>query len=207
LDKGRAVHKVLEKDVMGDAEPVKVEVGGKEEWWALRLLNTIVCLETLIATGRAVSFSFLAIGQQLMDTRLNQREIPVVGFVGEFLVFGVIDEVDRRELPSPRHPAEPSSSSTHPPATPVSKKPSPAARTATVSPKKAIPAKEDPQRTLDPFFSPVPSPTRKGKEKAVDQDSSPRPPHLEATVPRWGFVLSDTKTRFVFGLLSLATHD
>lgn len=55
LDKGRAVHKVLEKEAMGDAEEIKVVVGQKEEWWALRILNTITCLETLISTGLAVS--------------------------------------------------------------------------------------------------------------------------------------------------------
>jgi exonuclease V len=55
LDKGRAVHKVLEKEAMGDTEEVTVVVGQKEEWWALRILNTIVCLETLTATGLAVS--------------------------------------------------------------------------------------------------------------------------------------------------------
>lgn len=62
LDKGRAVHKVLEKEAMGDAEEVKVAVGQKEEWWALRILNTIVCLETLIATGLTVgSINFLSV--------------------------------------------------------------------------------------------------------------------------------------------------
>lgn len=58
LDKGKGVHMVLEKEVMGDAEPVKVAVVGKEEWWALRLLNTMVALETLLETGRAVSGSY-----------------------------------------------------------------------------------------------------------------------------------------------------
>jgi hypothetical protein len=49
------VHAVLEKEVMGDVEQVKVETVGKEEMWALRLLKTMTALETLITTGRAVS--------------------------------------------------------------------------------------------------------------------------------------------------------
>ena len=67
LDKGREVHKVLEKAAMGDAEEVKVAIGQKEEWWALRILNTAVCLETLIATGLAVSHAVSYRSQ----TRLN----------------------------------------------------------------------------------------------------------------------------------------
>ncbi|GAA5904369.1 hypothetical protein JCM8208_004174, partial [Rhodotorula glutinis] len=52
LDKGRAVHAKIERDVMGPVDEVKVEVQGKEEWWALRILNTAACVETLLETGR-----------------------------------------------------------------------------------------------------------------------------------------------------------
>lgn len=57
LDKGKVVHAVLEKQVMGDMEQVKVDTVTKEEMWALKLLKTIVALETLITTGKAVSSS------------------------------------------------------------------------------------------------------------------------------------------------------
>ncbi|ORY90833.1 exonuclease V a 5' deoxyribonuclease-domain-containing protein [Leucosporidium creatinivorum] len=164
LDKGRAVHKVLEKEAMGDAEEIKVVVGQKEEWWALRILNTIVCLETLIATGLA-------------------REIPVAGFVGPFLVFGVIDEIDRRELPPI------ASTSTLPPRLSTPKKgPPPILKPSTPTKK----GEDTNQRKLEQFFSP--SPTKKGEEKAVDQDASNE--ETEVPAPRWGFVLSDSKTRY-----------
>lgn len=56
LDRGKEIHRKIEKQVMGDVEEVKVNVSGKEEWWALRILNTIVCLETLLSTGKVVSW-------------------------------------------------------------------------------------------------------------------------------------------------------
>lgn len=55
LEKGREVHRVIEKEVMGTQEEVKVQISRKDEWWALRLVNLMVCLEVLLETGRAVS--------------------------------------------------------------------------------------------------------------------------------------------------------
>lgn len=54
LDRGKEVHRRIEKQVMGDVEEVKVNVTGKEEWWALRILNTIICLHTLLENGKVV---------------------------------------------------------------------------------------------------------------------------------------------------------
>jgi len=53
---GTKVHSKIEKQVMGDIQQVKVETEGKESWWALRILNTIVSLSILIERGRVVSF-------------------------------------------------------------------------------------------------------------------------------------------------------
>lgn len=55
LDKGRVVHRVLEIAVMGDQPEVQVDVTGGEEHFALRLLNTLVCLIALLETGETVS--------------------------------------------------------------------------------------------------------------------------------------------------------
>ncbi|CEQ39853.1 SPOSA6832_01401, partial [Sporobolomyces salmonicolor] len=208
LDKGKAVHARIEKQVMGDVEPVKVEVEGKEEWWALRCLNTIVSLETLLATGRV-------------------REVPVVGFVREFLVFGVIDEIERREItlpPSSPVPTIKSARSDRPPSAlpvpPINPPKAPSARPLPRSPIKSKPKaaettpKKSEQRTLLQFFSPSPSlsKTVKGKEKALDQDAvldlteegdtsdyeaGAQAPFEEPNT-RSGFVLSDTKTRSEF---------
>ncbi|GAA6020483.1 hypothetical protein JCM10207_000017 [Rhodosporidiobolus poonsookiae] len=187
LDRGRAVHAQIEKEVMGEREEVRVEVTAKEEWWALRVLNLLVCLETLLETGRV-------------------REVPVVGFVRDFLVFGVIDEIERREIPLPCSPSPP-------PATYSQPAPPPASVPAISRPKKGMPEpatpEKDPQRTLKQFFAPVASPLKKGKERAVDQDavvdlmegdeqeragSAARKSGQARS--RTGFVLSDTKTRF-----------
>lgn len=48
-------------------------------------MNQIVSLATLASSGKA-------------------REIPVFGFIGDFFVVGVIDEVERRALPDTATP-------------------------------------------------------------------------------------------------------
>ncbi|GAA5846028.1 hypothetical protein JCM11251_007334 [Rhodosporidiobolus azoricus] len=210
LDKGKAVHSKIEREVMGPQEKVEVEIAGKEEWWALRIVNLLVCLETLLETGRV-------------------REVPVVGWIRGFLVFGVIDDIERRDFPlaPPPSPTLPHNASTSPhsarpaiaSATPA--KP-PAPKTSTPKRKGKKPAatpEKDSQRSLKDFFTPVLSPSKKGKEKAADQDAvvdltmegqttmgeedsttEPEPEPVEAdgaqSGSRVGFVLSDTKTRF-----------
>jgi hypothetical protein len=132
----------------------------------------------------------------------SQREVPVVGWVRSFLVFGVIDEIERREFPIPPPAASTLTSkistlTSQPSVPPVT------LSSAKGKGKKAAPPatpEKDPQLTLKQFFSSVPSPSKKGKEKAVDQDAPPetimgsREEAAEPTV-RTGFVLSDTKTR------------
>ncbi|GAA6040834.1 hypothetical protein JCM8097_007738 [Rhodosporidiobolus ruineniae] len=204
LDGGKAVHARIEREVMGEQEKVEVKVEGGEEWWALRVLNTLVCLETLLETGRV-------------------REVPVVGWVRGFLVFGVIDEIERRELPLPSSPP-PARDRTPPASAPSTSlpaaKPSSSRRdnhkASPVTPKKAKEDKEKAenaaQRTLEHFFSSVSSPSKgsngKGKGKAADQDAvldltadadgpeSEREREEEKTRMRTGLVLSDTKTRY-----------
>jgi exonuclease V len=114
----------------------------------------------------------------------SQREIPVAGFVGPFLVFGVIDEIDRRELP-------PVASTSALPSRPSTVPSKPASTTKSSTPNKMI--EEAGQRKLEQYFSP--SPTKKGREKAVDQKGVSE--EAEAAAPRWGFVVSDSKTRCV----------
>ncbi|GJN93901.1 hypothetical protein Rhopal_006960-T1 [Rhodotorula paludigena] len=186
LDRGKEVHAQIEREVMGELQEVKVEVTGKEEWWALRVLNTCVCLDALIETGRV-------------------RELPVVGWVGDFLVFGVCDEVERRDLvpPEPRPSASPPVRPA-PPATP-------SRASARKKGKKREASPETPrrqgaeQRLLEHFFSPVPSPkhalngrSKDGVTEALQVDLTTEDGFVEeaAGTPRWTFILSDTKTRF-----------
>ncbi|SCV74801.1 BQ2448_7830 [Microbotryum intermedium] len=190
LDGGKAVHLKIEKQVMGDIEPVKVDVAGKEEWWALRFLNTMVCLETLVRTGRTVSKMKVTKSrdQKLMFEIESQREIPVTGFVGDFLVFGVIDEVERREIKSkpaiePKTPSKP-----HKPTTPRTKK---------------IGAKVEldiSQRNLEAFFK-SPSSSKMVQDPSdvdsAEPSTSPAevPANNEVPSSSWGYIMSDTKTR------------
>ncbi|GAA5990729.1 hypothetical protein JCM5350_007345 [Sporobolomyces pararoseus] len=180
LVKGTQVHSKIEKQVMGDIQQVKVETEGKESWWALRILNTIVSLSILIERGRV-------------------REVPVVGFVKDHLVFGVIDEIERREIvipppaplsrPSTSSQAQPSSSTSsltksNQPHTP--KKKANSKSKSTPSPVKQE-TKND-QSTLLQFFSPSPTKSAlksrsltnemevakgKGKEKETEKETNP----------------------------------
>ncbi|BGP27563.1 hypothetical protein JCM10295v2_006535 [Rhodotorula toruloides] len=176
LVKGREVHKKIEKEVMGDVKEVQVDVTGKEEWWALRILNTVVGLEALLTAGRV-------------------RELPVVGWVNDFLVFGVIDEVERRELPPLPSPSPQSTGASQgkPKRTPKKgKKSGKAPATST---------KRDEQSKLTAFFSPSPSPAKRGGMIDLTDGSPAEESELEQPTPvggqpRWGFILSDTKTRY-----------
>ncbi|KAL8292472.1 hypothetical protein RQP46_001084 [Phenoliferia psychrophenolica] len=147
LDKGTVVHRKLEKEVMGDQEEVKVEVNSKEEHWGLRILNTLVCLMTLLETGKTA-------------------EIPCFGYVdGRTLVYGKIDAIERRTRSAP-----PATLPTPP------KKASPASTaTTSASPSRGKPATAPDQPRLDQFFSPSPS-KGKGKEKAVEVEEEAAKP-------------------------------
>ena len=164
-----------------------------------------------------------------------QREVPVVGFVGDHLVFGVIDEIDRREITIPPLPVASTSTSVPVPSTPqpMKSKSSPSKSKSTCSSKNASPSKKNGQSTLHAFFSPSPTKPNpsnasdKGKGKAVEPESSFRsddafmdltsdddaadlaalaeieelerirnePEKQPEKKTRWGYVISDTKTR------------
>ena len=158
LNKGRKVHAKLEKQVMGETQPVQVAVTGAEEWWALRCLNLLVCLDALFHTGEA-------------------RELPVFGYVGSLLVFGVIDDVARRELP----PAVL--------ATPPSKK---RKGVQGGSSKKKAGKEPEPTNTLDKYFATGSQSQRRDSPEIPAQD--------------WGFIVSDTKTRCASTPAQYQTH-
>lgn len=198
LEGGRSVHARIETEVMGDHDEVDVDVAGDEDWWALRVLNTAVCLEALLDKGRV-------------------RELPVVGWVGAFLVFGVCDEVERRELsPARARPAPPIPSAsaasvdahTRDRRHDAGEADCVAVRTSDAPPCRPSTPPRSGQRTLDAFFSPVPSPKRRAAAARAELVSpslgvpSDCPDGAEVAndpqpSPRWGFVLSDTKTRQV----------
>ncbi|KAG5715711.1 Defects in morphology protein 1 like protein [Termitomyces sp. T112] len=69
---GKALHKVLERQVK--AEELQVEVSSEEEQWALRLINILNSLDGLLLQGYT-------------------RELPVFGVLQGEVVVGVIDEV------------------------------------------------------------------------------------------------------------------
>lgn len=197
LIKGRAVHKEIEKEVMGDVQEVQVDVTGKEEWWALRVLNTVVGLEALLTTGRVVRRRLLSLFRPTL-TVPPQRELPVVGWVNDFLVFGVIDDVERRELPPPP--------STQPQDAPelLAKRKTKGKKTKAAP---TSPAKKEQQQTLTQFFSPSSSPAKDGGVLDLTEDSPVEGAKDAKTVeahPRWGFILSDTKTRCISRFETLA---
>ncbi|KAF9074927.1 exonuclease V a 5' deoxyribonuclease-domain-containing protein [Rhodocollybia butyracea] len=72
MKRGKSVHKKLEREIR--PVPVKVKAVSKEEHWAVRLLNMIECVDSLLLLGCA-------------------REIPVFGLVDGNIVLGVIDEI------------------------------------------------------------------------------------------------------------------
>lgn len=74
LRRGEVIHKRLEQEIY--PTEVKVNTSTREDVWALRFLNMFSALEALITVGTC-------------------RELPVVGFVGDVLVRGVIDEIKR----------------------------------------------------------------------------------------------------------------
>ncbi|KAI7941517.1 hypothetical protein MJO29_013591 [Puccinia striiformis f. sp. tritici] len=73
LDGGIKVHNKLEKEVA--APEVQVKVKTKVDSWALKVMNTMVSLSLLRSTGM-------------------MREIPVWGFIGGFLIQGIVDQID-----------------------------------------------------------------------------------------------------------------
>ncbi|TFK56874.1 hypothetical protein OE88DRAFT_1620030 [Heliocybe sulcata] len=84
LKGGQAVHKILEREL----KPVEFEVyvTTQEERWALRLINMLAAVESLM-------------------TLEVQREIPVFGIVHGQIVTGIIDELHREAKPQTPPPS------------------------------------------------------------------------------------------------------
>ncbi|KIM88930.1 hypothetical protein PILCRDRAFT_813929 [Piloderma croceum F 1598] len=80
IQRGRSVHKILEKEIR--PEEVRVPISFEEERWALRLVNMLSGIHTLITLGCT-------------------REMPVFGIVRGQIVVGVIDELLRKPVPVP----------------------------------------------------------------------------------------------------------
>ncbi|MBW0492320.1 hypothetical protein O181_032035 [Austropuccinia psidii MF-1] len=73
LDRGTSVHTKLEKQVA--PEKVPVEVVSPVDEWGLKVVNTMVNLNLLLQNGM-------------------MREISVWGFIGDFLILGIIDQIE-----------------------------------------------------------------------------------------------------------------
>ncbi|CAG8470700.1 4101_t:CDS:1 [Ambispora leptoticha] len=76
MAKGSEIHLTLELEVH---EIVEVKLKTREDRWGNRLLNLLTGLFEIQEQGKT-------------------RELPMFGFIEQFLVFGVIDEVERRPI-------------------------------------------------------------------------------------------------------------
>ncbi|TBU36401.1 exonuclease V a 5' deoxyribonuclease-domain-containing protein [Dichomitus squalens] len=187
VTRGRSVHKVLEREIQ--QEPVQIEIKTNEERWALRIVNMLTAVQTLMGLGKC-------------------REMPVFGFVHGQIVTGIIDEVVRLPLPAspPREEQEQKMGSTSP-----NKRPAP--RTAPSTPAKPSSKKQHKEPTSDqPQITAYFSPTKSQGSTAetaidVDMEEPTTPAHSQAPLhgapgstppsqlPRYSLHLSDTKTR------------
>ncbi|KAI0053461.1 hypothetical protein FA95DRAFT_1674468 [Auriscalpium vulgare] len=79
IQRGQMVHKVLERELKPETFPVTVRTD--EERWALRLVNMLSCLDSLMELGIC-------------------REMPVFGVVHGVVISGIIDEIGRDPLPA-----------------------------------------------------------------------------------------------------------
>ncbi|KAI0275271.1 exonuclease V [Gloeopeniophorella convolvens] len=132
MDRGRSVHKELEREV--HPEEVVVDIQTREEFWALRFVNMLSCLESL----RELGFS---------------REMPVFGTVQDQVVIGVIDEISLQKLPEPEV-AQNSQNKRAPMSAPgTPRKPK----------KQREPSSPSQQSQITTFFGSPPKPSRKSK--------------------------------------------
>ncbi|KAG9300097.1 hypothetical protein G9A89_000837 [Geosiphon pyriformis] len=76
MAKGSEIHLDLE---MEDHEIIEIELITQEDKWGDRFLKTLVALESLLLTGKT-------------------REMPIYGFVSQYFVYGIIDDIERREI-------------------------------------------------------------------------------------------------------------
>ncbi|RXK39737.1 hypothetical protein M231_02930 [Tremella mesenterica] len=77
LRRGEKIHKRLEREI--HPEEIAVTTTTREDVWGLRFLNMLSGIQALITLGKC-------------------RELPVVGFVDDVLVMGVIDELTRQPI-------------------------------------------------------------------------------------------------------------
>ncbi|KAJ3331860.1 hypothetical protein HDU76_001999 [Blyttiomyces sp. JEL0837] len=78
MKKGSVIHEKLEREIK---EVVEIPIHTKEDAWALKFVNMIVNIHCLVHQDLA-------------------REIPVFGRVGNFLIHGIIDQIERRDVAS-----------------------------------------------------------------------------------------------------------
>ena len=162
LDSGTATHARIEKAVMGDVVAIEVAVAGREEVWALKVVNLVVLLEMLLVEGKV-------------------REVPVWGFVGDKLVLGVVDQVERRERVVGDDEASVSEPKRRPPSPPA----------------RLTPPIQDDDDPADTALTAEEEAAL--QEILLEQNDKWRTTPLSPPPPprsiRTGFLLSDTKTR------------
>ncbi|WVF70631.1 hypothetical protein IAT40_005424 [Kwoniella sp. CBS 6097] len=92
LRRGEKIHKRLEREI--HPEEVKVQANTREDAWGLRFLNMFSAVEALLTLGKC-------------------REMPVVGFLNDTMIMGIIDEIVREPIdPDPTPNTRSSTSST-----------------------------------------------------------------------------------------------
>lgn len=142
----------------------------------------------------------------MLTGSFSQREVPVFGFVDDFLVFGVIDEVERRDvIPDLTSPVKtPVKKSSKKPPKSSGKKKGKGKGKATEQEEEAS------QSKLDSFFKKplqsitidsssdveIVTGTKEEKEENNQVEANSKEPIISiASKLRWGYIISDTKTR------------
>lgn len=92
LEKGRVVHQVLEDALLVDVvQVVEVVAKDKEEWWTLKILDTMANLERLLQTGVVVSLASLLVQSDAavsLSRHLAARAISLTAGVSSCLTEG-----------------------------------------------------------------------------------------------------------------------
>ncbi|EKM61528.1 uncharacterized protein PHACADRAFT_248200 [Phanerochaete carnosa HHB-10118-sp] len=163
--RGASVHKALEREI--HPEKIPIEVKTEEERWALRILQMIESVQSLIEIGKC-------------------REMPVFGILQGQVVVGIIDEIQRRPFKEPSStPSSPDSEGND------RKRERPDASlpsTPSKSKSKKVRCSLSPsQPSVTAFFSP-----RKG---AADHCRPATPVTLSPPLPQYKLHVMDTKSR------------
>ncbi|OCF32845.1 hypothetical protein I316_05481 [Kwoniella heveanensis BCC8398] len=77
LRRGEKIHKRLEREI--HPEEVKVQTSTRQDVWGLRFLNMLSAVEALLTLGKC-------------------REMPIVGFLNDIMIMGIIDEIIREPI-------------------------------------------------------------------------------------------------------------